>query len=238
MDGERRSAGKGNNVGDRNVNADKIEDSVIQTGDYAVGTGGGAYIDGSVTTAGDFVGRDKITHVHVASLGDVDALDDRTKQRLRSLYEERVRGASTRAGDYLALGLFYLDRRQYALAQKALAQANELDPFHGDTGYYLALAKIAGREARTLRAPEVSAIEECLNLATSVGVPQGHQYALWAFVKYEYYLVNGLIPPPPSIDELVDLAMDAGIDSREMHYMLLHAPVCDNPLLAALGHSL
>ena len=205
--------------------------------DPRVDMGGGTYVRGDVQAGGDFVGRDKITHIHVASLSELDELDSRTKQRLRSLYEERVRSASAHAGDYLALGLFYLDRRQYALAQKALAQASELDPFYGDAGYYLALAKIVGREARTLRAPEVNAVEDYLSLATSVGVPKGHQYALWAIVKYEYYLVNGLTPLPPPIDELVDLAIDAGLDDREMHYMLVHAPVSDNPILAALGYS-
>lgn len=175
-----------------------------------------------------------INNLNITKLSQLDDIDEATKRRLLSLYEEQV-GKSPRQAKYqLALGLFYLDRRLYSRAVKSLEVAHDRDPLDADVLYYLALALISGRQPAVLRFSTIQQIEECIRGAIEIDDHQAHLFYLWALIKYEYYLVNGLKDSPPAIEELVTLAQKRPLSASEVRHMLEHIQVADNPVVDML----
>jgi tetratricopeptide (TPR) repeat protein len=172
-----------------------------------------------------------INNLNITRLSQLDRIDEATQQKLISLYENQVRASSGQANYHFALGLFYLDRRLYARAVKALENAHDCDPLSAHTLYYLALAYLAGREPGSLRLVTIRQIEECLRAVIDIDGTQAHYYYLWALIKYEYYVVNGLDDAPPTVTKLMNGARAIPLDEGEVRHMLEHVQVSGNPVL-------
>lgn len=172
-----------------------------------------------------------INTLNVTMLSDLDPVDRATKDRLRALYESRVRSSPHKASYHLTLGLYYIDCAMYPFAVSSLMAAHQVAPMDPNILYYLALATLGGRPPRSLKMAEIRAIETYLNTAIQGSGNRAHYFYLWALVKHDYYAANGLRIPPPSIDQLVKQADRAVFDVSEVRHLLAHVPVHDNPLV-------
>lgn len=75
------------------------------------------------------------------------------------------------------------------------------DPRRGEPRYYLVLSFLAGKRPRLLSGETVGKLEEHLRMAlASEWAPQFR--FLLALIKYDYYVLNGLREPSPTIDDL------------------------------------
>lgn len=121
---------------------------------------------------------------------------------------------------YYSLGIKYLRQRSYEQAAKFLRAS--LERVTGDAGlhYYLALAMCGNRRPKLLSLSTVQAIEKHLRTATEIDPSCGHAYLLWAIVKYDYYVLNGMFDRPPKIPQL--LARVRAMDRGRLREMLLH----------------
>lgn len=173
-------------------------------------------------------------NINITTLSDLDGYDESTKRKLKALYEDQIKQSPEQAKFNLALGLFYLDLSFYPFAIKFLTKAHEKDPLNASILYYLALAQIEGKEPRILRYSTVQSIENYLGSAVALDKSQAHYFYLWALIKYEYYLVNGLTSTSPGIYDLLRQAKNAYQNRTEIKHMLNHVPVSDNPILEIL----
>jgi hypothetical protein len=168
--------------------------------------------------------------VVVSSLSELETVDKATRRRLRSAYEAQIRSSPEQAGYHLALGLYYLDQGMYAEAVASLSTAHQRAPQDANVLYYLALAHMAGKRPRTLAWSDVKTIESYLGAARRNGPDQAHCLVLWAVLKYDYYLGNGLRVTPPAIEELLAEAEMATWDPTELEHLFRHVPVPPSPL--------
>lgn len=173
-------------------------------------------------------GKGNIVHggIHL-TLGELDGVDQAHKLVLRTRFEQQVRDFPENAGYQFALGLSYLDLRLYDLAierfKKALGQgANEANLF-----YYMALAGIRGRRVQTLMLSEIRQAENLIEAAIQLAPERPHLLTLWAIIRHDYYLRNGLSSSPPSAQELLRRAEACRPAPREMRQLLAHLPVSD-----------
>ena len=62
----------------------------------------------------------------------------------------------------------------------------------------------------------------------------GNLYAnnifLWALIKYDYYIANGLRSSPPTIEELLIAAQQGMFIQAEVQQMFNHIPVPEGPI--------
>jgi tetratricopeptide (TPR) repeat protein len=173
--------------------------------------------------------------VHIiTTLSELDDLEPATKAELLAKYEQKVRDHPENAKYHFALGLSYLDRRLYDLAVTSFKRALGKGLREADLYYYLALAAIGGRQPRSLALSRIKEIEAFLEAAVRQDGGSPHCKALWALVKHDYYLSNGLRVPPPSIQDLLSTIVDHPIDQDELRLITKHVPVPASPLARAM----
>lgn len=142
-----------------------------------VNTGGGAYVGGNVSVNnGDFVGGNKI------------------------IYHSPP---PPTAVDFFEQGRNLLKKRQYTPAIIALEKTIELDPDFAYANYYLAMALLEGNRPKLVSLKTVRSIEKHLKRTIELQPQDSGAYILWAFVKYDYYVLNGMYDRPPSHQDLL-----------------------------------
>lgn len=191
------------------------------------GTIGGA---GGVTIGGRGHHVEGGIHI-VTTLGELDGVDESVKHQLKSLYERQVRSSPENAKYHFALGLSYLDLRMYKLAIDALSKALDRGPREANILYYIALAYINGRRPKILKLSNIKSIENYLSAAIQLERDQAHYLYLWALIKYDYYLVNGLRIPPPSLEKLIMASQECRFLHVEVKQIFKHVPVPSNPII-------
>ncbi len=129
------------------------------------------------------------------------------------------------------MGVCYLDLKLYDFAIRYFTKAIEQIPSFSDLYYYYALALFKGRKPRTLTLTEVRKIEEYLNAAIQIDNTKAKYYYLLAFVKYDFYMKNGLRVNPPTFKELVDQATHYSCNKIEIDKMLQCVPITDKYLM-------
>ncbi len=87
-----------------------------------------------------------------------------------------------------------------------------------------------GTRPKALKLSTVKLIEDFLATAVRLDNSQAHFYYLWALLKYDYYVLNGLRASPPSIDGLLDAAEKGVWSDSEIEQILRHIPVPDSPI--------
>lgn len=100
-------------------------------------------------------------------------------------------------------GKFLLKAHLYVAAVKVLEEALRIGPDMADVQYYLAIALLQGQRPKLLRFSTVRAVESYLQAAICRQPSLGRAYLLWAVVKYDYYVLNGMFERSPTHLDLV-----------------------------------
>jgi tetratricopeptide (TPR) repeat protein len=181
------------------------------------GTVGGA---GGVTIGGQ--GHHIEGGIHL-TLAELDGVDETTKRQLRIRFEAQVRDYPEQAQYHFALGLSYLDQGLYDLAISSLRRALGKTTNEADLLYYLSLARLSGKRPRAQNLATIREIESHLGAAIQQSRSKAHYKILLAAIKHDYYAGNGLRVPNPSVETLLQEAMQSSVDTQELRQMLRHA---------------
>jgi tetratricopeptide (TPR) repeat protein len=169
--------------------------------------------------------------IHIVNkLGELESVDEATKRELIALYENQTQKSPKKAKYHFALGLSFLDLGIYDRAIDSLETALDRGPREADILYYLALAHVGGKRPKILRLSEVQTIEEYLRAAIQLDSGQAHFLYLWALIKYDYYIANGLRSSSPTIEELLTVAQQGTFIQAEIQQMFNHIQIPDSPI--------
>jgi len=124
----------------------------------------------------------------------------------------------------LGLGLCYLCKGLYPLAQSCFQKIIENSPEMPQGYYYLALTLIKGRRIKTITLNETRQIESYLSLAIQLGGNPEYKLLL-AMMKRDYYEMNGLKVPPPGAYELLNEIYGFEISKNEYEQLVKSAIV-------------
>lgn len=125
------------------------------------------------------------------------------------------------------MGLFYLNLRNYELAQRNFKQAVDLSPMDPDVYYYYALSLVAGRAPKSLATDEAKRIEQWLD--TAIGMQRKRKYlALMALLSEGAFVSNQLqsryqpaelvteaLRLAPEVNELEEIAANVRVSGPE-----------------------
>ena len=104
--------------------------------------------------------------------------------------------------DILERGKRQLRQGLFDVAAETLSTPVDWDAAAGEALFYLALAKTKGKRPRLLAWSAVREIDDLLDRATQLDPTCAQAYALRALVKHDYYVMNRLSCPPPSVSSL------------------------------------
>ena len=167
----------------------------------------------------------------VISLAYLDKFDKTGINKYINHYKQLLKDNPENGELNLAMGICYLDLGVYDLATKFFSKAIEQIPDYGDAYYYYALALIKGRKPKVLTLKEVKKIEEYVNAAIQIDNTKSKYYYLWALIKYDFYIKNGLKMRPPTLEELIEESNSKEYDRQEIDKMLQRIPVKDEEIL-------
>jgi tetratricopeptide (TPR) repeat protein len=170
------------------------------------------------------------------TLGELEQVDPSQREKLRKEYEDKVRNLPDQPQYHFALGLCYLDLRLYDLSINHLRRALGKTTEESKILYYLALASLRGRRPRVQGLTTIRAIEGYLRAALQLDDRPAHYKLLWAIIKQDYYLMNGLRIDPPGIEELCSTIDGSGIDVKELRSMLDRLAIPASPLTNAISN--
>ena len=173
--------------------------------------------------------------IHIRNLTELDEIDENKKRKLLILYEGQVRDFPERARAHFALGLSYLDLHLYDRALEYLKKAIGKGSREANLHYYIALASLGGKQPRVLSYARIKEVESYIRAAIREDRGSSNAMLLWAIIKYDYYLSNGLAVPPPSIEELLVAAQGGGRQHSEARLILKHLPLPPSPLRAVVS---
>lgn len=123
-------------------------------------------------------------------------------------------------------GMQFLQQRQYAQAADAFAQVTKRDPRNADALFYQALASLQGQRPKLVSLGIVRKIEGFLQSAIDLQPDCAHASLLWAIVKQDAYVMNGMYDRPPTIQDLVGRVRSIRFDHLEA--ILAHVPASGN----------
>jgi len=167
----------------------------------------------------------------VTSLAYLDKFDETGINKYINHYKNLLKENPDDGELNCAIGICYLNLRLYDLAIKYFAKAIEHLPGYGDVYYYYALALLKGRRPKVLPLTEIRKIEEYLNAAIQIDNTKSKYYYLWALIKYDFYIKNGLKVNKPTFEELISQAKSYTYEEAEIEKMLQHCPVNDQDLI-------
>lgn len=121
-------------------------------------------------------------------------------------------------------GKNYLKSGAYQEVINIFKQVLGQNPKCVNAHYYIALALLEGKRPRLLPFSIIQEIEKRLRMATMQGSSCSHCFVLWAIVKEDYYVINGLYVKPPSPSQL--LQQVSSIEKFHLVEILthIHAP--------------
>ncbi len=134
----------------------------------------------------------------------------------------------TTAGEWLDRGMRFLQTRQYEQAVDAFVQTTQRDPDNADAFFYMALASLQGQRPKLVSLRTVHKVEGFLQTATGISSDCAHAFLLWAIVKYDAYVMNGMYDRPPTVNELVARAKSVSLPHLEA--ILKYVPAHGNPV--------
>jgi tetratricopeptide (TPR) repeat protein len=176
-----------------------------------------------ITVGGDARVRDiKVTY---NTLADYQRIPDETKRQLRHLYERQLTLFPRNATLLVALALSYLDLDLYAEAVSYFQRALTVSPRDAQTLYYLALSSLNGRRPKNQSLQTIELIDRYLSAAYRLDPSLAHVSMLAAIIRYDYYLTNGMTPPDPSIEQLLQWVANGEWIPEEMQAIARFAAV-------------
>jgi len=132
------------------------------------------------------------------------------------------------AEEWLARGTQSLAQRQYSPAADAFAHAAQRDPGNADALFYQALASLQGQRPKLISLGTIRRVEALLQAATNLQPDSTHVALLWAILKQDAYVMNGMYDRPPTVNDLVGRVRS--IKSNHLDAILAHVPASGNPV--------
>lgn len=109
------------------------------------------------------------------------------------------------ASELVKRGIQLVQIHEYRQAVDILKQAISLEPSVANAQYYIALALLNGQRPRLLPLITIQEIQRRLRVSVQQDDKCSHAYVLWAIVKEDYYVMNGLYDVGPSPIEILSL---------------------------------
>lgn len=131
-------------------------------------------------------------------------------------------------------GIQQLRATAYQAAITTLKEVVRLDPSMRSASFYLAIALLRGRRPKVLTRTDIQGIDELLCAATATASKRGVFVWFRALIRDDYFSSNGLLCPPPSVQELISTAMASQTDLDELRVMLDILPMQQNKLYQPL----
>lgn len=131
--------------------------------------------------------------------------------------------------DLFKKGKKLLDAKSYEQAVKILEQCIEINPDNSETYYYLAIALLHGNNPKLMGHSTIRKIEKYLKTATRIEPKLGGAYVLWAIVKHDFYMLNGMYDRPPTYQDL--LSMNYTLSQKHIQEIIEHVNSDNNPIL-------
>ncbi|MCI4670926.1 MAG: tetratricopeptide repeat protein [Bacteroidia bacterium] len=156
------------------------------------------------------------SHMERVSFGELKGLSREKLLTYIQHFKNDITNGNTSSETYYCIGLVNLHLGLYDLAQNNLSKAIEIDPDEGRSYYFLALAKLQRRRPSNLIMPELKEIEQLVLAGISLSPSKAVFYCFLAYLKYEYYLMNGMSDGKPGVNELVNSGKSKSIDSTEI----------------------
>lgn len=119
--------------------------------------------------------------------------------------------------------------KSYEQATKILEQCIEIKPDNPETYYYLAIALLRGNNPKLLGLSTIRKIEKYLQTAIQIEPKLGGAYVLWAIVKYDFYVLNGMYDRPPTYQDL--LKNNWSLSQKHAQEIIAHVNTNDNSIL-------
>jgi len=135
--------------------------------------------------------------------------------------------------ELLAKGQRLLKARLYAQAIEAFGGAAQLAPREADALYYLALASLQGNRPRLVSMATARRVEQQLESAVAAQRNCGHAYLLWALVKEDAYVLNGINPRTPAVSDLLKLS--GAVGRQYLAEIAEHVPARGNRIWEAIA---
>ena len=155
------------------------------------------------------------------------SLDESLTKKYVNFYKEKVKELPSDGESVFALGLFYLRLKLYDFAIRNIEKTIELMPEESDVYYFCALSLMKGRKPKIIPLTEIKKIEEYLNTAIQLNDTNASYYYLWALIKYDFYLKNGLRSQSPTLDYLLDELKTKNLSIDELEKIKGMVPVTD-----------
>jgi len=128
---------------------------------------------------------------------------DQRKQKVNTQFNISVQTDKPSIEELEGKGKQLLQAREYQLTITVFEQVLNLSPCSADAQYYISLALLNGQRPRLLTLSTIREIERRLQIATRHSPKSSHCFVLWAIVKEDYYVLNGLYDTPPTSSELL-----------------------------------
>lgn len=154
-------------------------------------------------------------------------LDESLSKKYVNYYKEKVKEIPSDGEAIFFLGLFYLRLKLYDFAIKNIEKSIELMPEESDVYFYYALALMKGRKPKLISLTEIRKIEDYLKTAIQLNDTNANYFYLWALIKYDFYLKNGLRSQTPTLDYLLDEIKSKNISTDEIEKLRNMVPVTD-----------
>lgn len=152
-----------------------------------------------------------------ASLGD---LDDAGIRKYIAEYKKTLNKEPKDPETNLSMAHCYITLGHFDRAEEYVENALDLIPSHPDPYFYKALCSVGGKKPSIMSMDEVKEVENWLESAIEIGKQKGLPLVLLGIVRYEYYVKNGLKPPPPGPESLIEKGINKGWEGTEAERML------------------
>lgn len=134
---------------------------------------------------------------------------DQKNQKVENQYnadkiEIHINAPTTTALELLRKGKSLLAAKSYPQAIKTLEQSLEQDSELAEVHYYLSIALLRGNRPKLLNISTIRTIENHLQTVIRLQPKQGGAYVLWALIKYDFYVLNGMFDRSPSYQDLLN----------------------------------
>jgi len=160
-------------------------------------------------------------------------VEQQQAKKIISYYKAKVKDDPSNGDAVYALGLFYLNLKNYDLAIKNFQIAIDLMPEESDVYYYYALSLIRGKRVKTISFKDIKQIEEYLRSAIQLEANAKYYY-LAAIINYDFYSGNGMKIPTPDYNELIDNASSAEYEPDEIKILLNNVIIRDEKLISTI----
>lgn len=107
------------------------------------------------------------------------------------------------ATELLEKGKTLLAIKSYSHAKKIFEQCLEITPDIPEVYCYLSISLVRGRRPKLLDLSTIRIIENHLKIAIQIQPNLGFAYVLWALIKYDFYVQNGMHDRSPSYQDLL-----------------------------------